>query len=178
MKKKLFGLIATVMFSNFSFASSKFDEKNSVINFLNSYYSSYNLGKSIETNVDNQCIIISEVLDKNNEIINGYIAVNKNNNELLYFVDYLRNTQEIKAMNFLNNQTDIINLKKDNKFDYFVKIDLLEEINKMNFDPQEANRFWGESCGPTWTLPTGESYQTCCYYVFWINTGCNVEVAN
>jgi hypothetical protein len=59
MKKMLFGLIATVLFSNFSFSSSTFDKKNSVINFLNSYYSSYNLGKSIETNVNYKSIVVS-----------------------------------------------------------------------------------------------------------------------
>ena len=176
MKKKLFGLIATVLFSNYSFSSSTIDEKNNVINFLNSYYSSYNLGKSIETNVNNKSIIVSEVLDKNNERINGYIAYNKDKNELLYFVDFLRNTKEIKAIDFLNNQTDIINLKKDNTFDNFIKIDLLKEIQKINFETSEVYRFWGESCGGSWTLPTGESYRTCCYYVFWINTGCEIEV--
>ena len=72
MKKKLFGLIATVLFSNFSFSSSIFEEKNSVINFLNSYYSSYNIGKSIETSVNNKSIIVSEVLDKDSKTINGY----------------------------------------------------------------------------------------------------------
>jgi hypothetical protein len=69
-------------------------------------------------------------------------------------------------------------LKKDNKFDNFIKIDLLKEIQKINFEISEVYRFWGESCGGSWTLPTGESYRTCCYYVFWINTGCDVEVAN
>lgn len=133
MKKMLFGLIATVLFSNFSFSSSTFDKKNSVINFLNSYYSSYNLGKSIETNVNYKSIVVSEVLDKNSERINGYIAYDKDKNELLYFVDYLRNTKEIKAIDFLNNQTDIINLKKDNKFDNFIKIDLLKDIQKNKF---------------------------------------------
>jgi hypothetical protein len=59
MKKMLFGFIATVLFSNFSFSSSTFDKKNSVINFLNSYYSSYNLGKSIETNVNYKSIVVS-----------------------------------------------------------------------------------------------------------------------
>ncbi len=176
MKKMLFGFIAIVLISNYSFSSSTIDEKNNVISFLNSYYSSYNLGKSIETIVNNKSIIVSEVLDKDSKTINGYIAVNKDNNELLYFVDYLRNTKEIKAIDFFNNQTNIINLKKDNTFDNFIKIDLLKEIQKINFETAEVYRFWGESCGGSWTLPTGESYRTCCYYVFWINTGCEIEV--
>ena len=85
-------------------------------------------------------------------------------------------TKEIKAIDFFNNQTNIINLKKDNTFDNFIKIDLLKEIQKINFETAEVYRFWGESCGGSWTLPTGESYRTCCYYVFWINTGCEIEV--
>lgn len=176
MKKLIFGLIASVMFSNFSFSNSTLDEKNSLINFLNNYYNSYNLGKSIETKANNQCIIISEVLDKENGTINGYVAVNKESNELLYFVDYMRNSQEIKAIDFLNNQTDIINLKKDNKFDDFIKIDLIKEIEKVNLDPDISNRkFWGTECGPTFSLEEGSCYQSCCYYVFWIENGCEVR---
>ena len=41
-----------------------------------------------------------KVLDKENGTINGYVAVNKESNELLYFVDYMRNSQEIKAIDF------------------------------------------------------------------------------
>ena len=175
MKKLIFGLIATVMFSNFSFSNTTLDDKNSVINFLNSYYTSYNLGKSIETKVDNQSVIVSEVLDKTNGTINGYVAVKKDNNELLYFVDYMRNTQEIKAIDFSNNQTDIINLKKDNKFENFIKIDLIKEIEKVNFDPSSVMKFWGEKCGPSWTTPTGECYKSCSYYVLWVNTGTYIE---
>lgn len=174
MKKLIFGLIATVMFSNFSFSNTSLDEKNSVINFLNAYYTSYNLGKSIETKVNNQSVVVSEVLDKTNGTINGYVAVKKDNNELLYFVDYMRNTQEIKAIDFSNNQTDIINLKKDDKFENFIKIDLIKEIEKVNFDPSSAMKFWGTSCGRSFSLEEGSCYKNCCYYVLWVNTGCEV----
>jgi hypothetical protein len=34
--------------------------------------------------------------------------------------------------------------------------------------------FWGTSCGPVWCLPSGQCYQTCCTYVFWTNTGCDI----
>ena len=61
MKKLIFGLIATVMFSNFSFSNPILDGKNNVISFLNDYYSSYNLGKSIETKVNNQNVVVSEI---------------------------------------------------------------------------------------------------------------------
>ena len=32
-------------------------------------------------------------------------------------------------------------------------------------------KFWGESC-TTHHYPDGD-YEWCCYYVFWINTGCD-----
>ena len=174
MKKLIFGLIATVMFSNFSFSNSTLDEKNNVISFLNAYYSSYNLGKSIETKVNNQNVVVSEILDKNNGTINGYVAVNKESNELLYFVDYMRNTQEIKAIDFSNNQTDTINLKKDNKFENFIKIDLIKEIEKVNLDPSSTMKFWGYSYGPKFSIEEGSCYRNECYYVLWVNTGCSV----
>ncbi len=176
MKKLIFGLIATVMFSNFSFSNSTLDGKNNVVSFLNTYYTSYNLGKSIETKANNQSVVVSEILDKNNGTINGYVAVNKENNELLYFVDYMKNTQEIKTIDFSNNQTDIIDLKKDNKFENFIKIDLIKEIEKVNLDPNISYRkFWGKECGSSWTTPTGECYRTCTYYVFWLENGTNIE---
>ena len=170
MKKLIFGLIATVMFSNFSFSNTTLDDKNSVINFLNSYYTSYNLGKSIETKVDNQSVIVSEVLDKNSGKIDGYVAVNKENNELLYFVDYMRNTQEIKTIDFSNDQTNIINLKKGDGFNNFIKIDLIKEIEKVNLDPSSTMKFWGTSRGPKFELEEGSCYQNECYYIFWIPT--------
>ena len=174
MKKLIFGLIATVMFSNFSFSNPILDGKNNVISFLNDYYSSYNLGKSIETKVNNQNVVVSEILDKNNGTINGYVAVNKENNELLYFVDYIKNTQEIKTIDFSNNQTDIIDLKKDNKFENFIKIDLIKEIEKVNLDPSSTMKFWGYSYGPKFSIEEGSCYRNECYYVLWVNTGCSI----
>ena len=162
------------MFSNFSFSNPILDGKNNVISFLNDYYSSYNLGKSIETKVNNQNVVVSEILDKNNGTINGYVAVNKENNELLYFVDYMRKTQEIKAIDFSNNQTDIIDLKKDNKFENFIKIDLIKEIEKVNLDPSSTMKFWGYSYGPKFSIEEGSCYRNECYYVLWVNTGCSV----
>jgi hypothetical protein len=104
MKKLIFGLVATVMFSNFSFSRSILEENNSANNFLSTYYKSFNFGKSVETKVNNQTIVVSEILDKINGTINGYVAVNRENNELLYFVDYLKNSREIKAIDFIKRK--------------------------------------------------------------------------
>ncbi len=149
--------------------------KSSANQFLDNYYSeSYNFGKSIETKANNQNIIISEVLNKKSGLISGYVAVNKENNEMVYFVDYLRETQEIKAIDFKNNKTDIVNLKKDNNFEKFMKIDLIKEIEKINNNPASAMKFWGTSCGRGFSLEDGSCYKTCCYYVLWVNTGCEI----
>ena len=69
---------------------------------------------------------------------------------------------------------DIINLKKDDKFENFIKIDLIKEIEKVNFDPSSAMKFWGTSCGRSFSLEEGSCYKNCCYYVLWVNTGCEV----
>lgn len=184
--KNLFSTILILAFfinANCLFANSNANIKNKTITlknsanlFLDNYYTeSYNFGKSIETKANSQSIIVSEIINKKSGLINGYIAVNKENNELLYFVDFLRNTQEIKAIDFKNNITDIINLKKDDKFNKFIKIDIIKEIEKVNNNPELANRrFWGTECGVSWTVPTGECYKSCCYYVFWLENGCDV----
>ncbi|TRX21337.1 hypothetical protein FNW25_00560 [Flavobacterium franklandianum] len=176
--KKIFSrilILALLLNTSVFFANSLDFGKTSMNQFLDNYYSkSYSFGKSIETKANNQNIIVSELLDKTNGIINGYVAVNKENNELLYFIDYKRESQEIKAIDFINNITDIISLKKDNKFEIFVEIDLIKEIEKVNISSASAMKFWGTSCGGGWTTPTGECYKTCCYYIFWMESGCDV----
>lgn len=183
MKKTFFGIIATVLVSVTTFASSMYKinrnvELNNVSTFLNTYYlDGHNLGKSIITKVDNQEVIVSEVLNTESNLLNGYIVVDKNNNDLLYFMDYKRDTKEINAIDFKNNVTDIINLKKDDKFETFAKIDLIKEIEKANYDPASVMKFWGTSCGAVIELPGG-NVQTCCYYVLWVNTGCETRSVN
>lgn len=184
MKKTFFGIIATVLVSVTTFASRMYEinrniELNNVSTFLNTYYlDGHNLGKSIITKVDNQEVIVSEVLNTESNLLNGYIVVDKNNNELLYFMDYKRDTKEINAIDFKNNVTDLINLKKDDKFETFAKIDLIKEIEKANYDPASVQKFWGKSCGPVFELESGANYRTCCHYVMWINTGCDQEGVN
>lgn len=165
-------LCATNIFANIKYTA----PESSVNQFLDSYYvENYSFGKTIETLVENQTIIVSEILNVDNKTINGYVAINKANNELLYFIDYKRDIKVIKAMDFKNNRTDVINLQKDNKFENFVKIDLIKEIEKANYDPSSTMKFWGTSCGRSFSLEPGSCYQNCCYYVLWTNTGCEVE---
>lgn len=167
-------VLALFLCSSFLFANPIEIGKNGV-NFLDNYYSKgYNLGKSVETKANNLDIIISEVLNKQNGLVDGYIAVNKANDEILYFVDYLKESKEIKAIDFKNNTTDVINLQKENKFEKFIKIDLIKEIERVNFDPSSTMKFWGTSCGGSFSLEAGSCYKTCCYYVFWIESGCDV----
>lgn len=168
-------ILALFLSTSTFFANSIEIGKTSISIFLDNYYSKgYNLGKSIETKANNEKIIVSEVLNKKSGMINGYIAVNKESNEMLYFVDYLRDTQEIKAIDFKNSKTDIVNLKKDNNFEKFMKIDLINEIRKINNNPDSVMKFWGTSCGGSFELEEGSCYKTCCYYIFWMESGCDV----
>lgn len=167
-------ILALLLNSSVFFANPIDFVKSGTSQFLDNYYSeSYNFGKSIETKVNKQIIIVTEVLNNSNGMINGYVAIDVTNNELLYFVDINRDSKELKAIDLKNNRTDIINLKKDSKFEDFVKLDLIKEIEKVNNNPESAMKFWGTSCGPSWTTPTGECYKTCCYYILWIENDCN-----
>lgn len=172
--KKMFLTLALVLIGVFAFAN---NEPNLKVNdFLSNYYSSYNFGRSIEIKKDNLNIIISEIINTDNGSINGYIAVRKENNELLYFVDYIRDRKEIKIIDFLSNQTDTIKFVKVLEFENFVNLDLLKEIGKINNDSNNIYRkFWGKECGPEWYTPTGECYKSCTHYVFWIENGTSLE---
>jgi hypothetical protein len=139
----------------------KLDEKKLLYNYKTLMLKFENDNKIFEKYKD--CFILLD------ETLNSILGKKNECLSIPIFIDI--NDEEVEISKSLDRYSIIDIISKYNQ-------DLASEINKMNFDPQEANRFWGESCGPTWTLPTGESYQTCCYYVFWINTGCNVEVAN
>ena len=139
----------------------KLDEKKLLYNYKTLMLKFENDNKIFEKYKD--CFILLD------ETLNSILGKKNECLSIPIFIDI--NDEEVEISKSLDRYSIIDIISKYNQ-------DLASEINKMNFDPQEANRFWGESCGPTWTLPTGESYQTGCYYVFWINTGCNVEVAN
>lgn len=169
-------LCVTNIFANPITTANYTTPESSVNQFLSKYYvESYNFGKTVETIVENQTIIVSEVLNADKKTVKGYVAINKINNELLYFVDYNRTSKMIKAIDFKNNTTDLINLQKENKFENFIKIDLIKEIEKVNLDPSSTMKFWGTSCGASFSLEAGSCYKNCCYYVLWANTGCEVE---
>lgn len=42
---------------------------------------------------------------------------------------------------------------------------------------ESGSKFWGTQCGPVWELPNGQTYQTCCYYIFWMQTSCDIVAA-
>ena len=173
--KKLFLFLSIVFCVNFTFSNTIIVEKSRVNHFLDNYYSgSYYLGKFIETKENNQIIVVSEILDLNDNSVKGYIGFNKENDEVLYLLDFNRVTQEIKAIDVKEDVTDFINLSKDNNFEKIVKIDLIGEIEKISFSPDSTLKFWGTSCGSGWSITGNDCYQTCCYYVFWINTGCEI----
>ncbi|WP_286926952.1 hypothetical protein [Flavobacterium sp. UBA4197] len=149
--------------------------KNKTTDFLDNYYPNrYNLGKSLETTVNKQTLIISEILNESGKSISGYIVTSKDYQELLYFADYKRELFEIVCYDFIQHATDLINFTTNNHFESFVKTDLINEIEKGNSSPATAMKFWGTSCGPPFSLEENSCYRNCCYYVLWVNTGCDV----
>jgi hypothetical protein len=177
MKKLVFSLIATFALTLITFANDLKSESIKTNNFLKTFYTNgFNIGKSIETNSENTEIIVSEILNIENNIVNGYIAINKKTNELLYFVNYNRESKSLNTIDFLNNEKELIDLSEGLKFENFTKIDLIKEIEKVNLDPNiYQRRFWGKECGGTYSLEPGSCYRNCCQYILWIENGCNPE---
>jgi hypothetical protein len=177
MKKLVFSLIATFALTLITFANDFKSESIKTNNFLKTFYTSgFNMGKSIETNSENIEIIVSEILNIENNTINGYIAINKKNNELLYFVNYNRESKSLNTIDFSNNENTLIYLSEGMKFENFIKLDLINEIEKVILDPNiYQRRFWGKECGGTYSLEPGSCYHNCCYYILWMENGCNPE---
>jgi hypothetical protein len=177
MKKIVFSLIATFALTLITFANDLKSESIKTNIFLKTFYTNgFNIGKSIETNSENTEIIVSEILSSENNIVNGYIAISKKTNELLYFVNYNRESKSLNTIDFLNNEKELIDLSEGLKFENFTKIDLIKEIEKVNLDPNiYQRRFWGKDCGEPYSLEPGSCYRNCCQYILWIENGCNPE---
>lgn len=44
-------------------------------------------------------------------------------------------------------------------------------------NPETGSKFWGTSCGEEWSLPNGQTYKTCCYYILWMQVSCDIVAA-
>ena len=134
------------------------------------------ISKSVTINNLNTNILVSEILIENKKV--GYIGISKSSNEKLYVVEFLYESNSVKLIDIKNNRNTIINLKSKENFDNFISKDLVKEIEEKDLkggnEQSKARPFFGESCGGCWTVPSGQSYQTCCYYIFWIESGCDV----
>ena len=123
-----------------------------------------NIGRSVSFGQGIEEYTIIEFFSKNNS---GFIVMDNNFN-VLYKVIKSENTLTIN--NCVEATTDI--LKTDNN----ISFDVFKWVNEIRENPIETNnrKFWGWSCGDSWTLPNGQCYANCCYYVFWGQVYCNV----
>lgn len=44
----------------------------------------------------------------------------------------------------------------------------MKELNVNQLENLEAGKFWGKSCGDSWSLEAGSCFRSCSYSVFWI----------
>lgn len=146
--------------------------KNEKINeFLTNYYDvDYAIGESIS--LDSQDVkIVSLTSSYQNDPI-GYVFTELNSGKFISFLDVDVESQKSTMFDFINDK-EFINddFFKSNNLNKEQSFNLVSEIERGNMS--NTKKFWGTSCGPVWSIG-GNSYQTCCYYVFWVNTGCSI----
>lgn len=49
----------------------------------------------------------------------------------------------------------------------------MKKMNENQLRNHEGGRFWGWSCGPSYTIEPGSCYRNCTYFTAWISNGTN-----
>lgn len=52
----------------------------------------------------------------------------------------------------------------------------MKKMNENQLQNLEGGKFWGWSCGSSYSIEPGSCYQNCTHYVFWMNNGTDYAV--
>jgi hypothetical protein len=52
----------------------------------------------------------------------------------------------------------------------------MKKMNENQLQNLEGGKFWGWSCGRSYSIEPGSCYQNCTHYVFWINNDTDYAV--
>lgn len=168
----------TIDHENFNENLSELNKSVKAKNFLDYHYNDgYEIIRQIEIFHEYSGYIIKEIKTKNNENRVGYIALGSENGEPYYFIDLDKNRMELVAVNFSNYDYVILNSFNSDLDKKIAKIDILKEIQNFNTNPEDRT-FWGWECGTEYSIEPGSCWVTCCYYVLWISTGCDIYNCN
>jgi hypothetical protein len=184
--------LATLVFGAVIFISCSNEEStvtpdNSLMNyritdetaFLSEFYNdSWTTGKSATVSDSLNTYNVTEIIVGTDTRARGYLVKDDNTGELLYFADVDRTNYVLKTVDLITEETETFE-QIDRHPDYSLSggFDFIKIIIDNNPQPSPTGRFWGWTCGPTWsTLPNdGDCWRTCCYYIIWRKNHC-VEV--
>ena len=121
------------------------------------YKEDCSFGTSIETSDDTDYKVLEIIVD-GDVSARGYAAKDTGTDEFLYFVDVDWTSSEITTINIVENETKIISSSG---------IDFLDYIDEVNNGLIAAERFWGWSCGPEYSIEPESCYRNCTYYAMW-----------
>lgn len=88
--------------------------------------------------------------------------------DLLFKVELNIISSKIVINDYTRNEEIIVNDSR--KIKDFSNLNFEELLNQSS----NTRRFFGWQCGLTWGTPGGGCFTTCCYYVFWVQTTCDV----
>lgn len=154
--------------------SEKLIENQKIDNVLKTYYNQdFSFGRVIE--LTNENLIVKEVVLKKNMERKGYITINKTDGSLMYLADINEITGEVVAIDYLNNETNVLNsFQVNNDGKSILNLDIIKEIKANSTTSTSERKFWGWSCGPTYPLEEGTCNRNCCYRVMGVVTSCDV----
>lgn len=153
------------------------DANSEISNFLNSFYKTdYSFGESVVTSDESKWYSITEVIIKGESSARGYVVADKFTNKLLYFADVDRVNSTLKAYDFATNDIDgFQNINTMSEYRSTDGFNIVKMVKTANANPSsKIGRFWGWSCGRTYSLEGSSCYRNCCYRVVWTQTSCDV----
>ena len=183
MKKLLLLLLVITNFTTYAFKpKTNFNEisvssTNEEINayLVKFYQSKYSFGKSTSVLDEKKSVIIlTEVILEGDKRARGYVAISKETDDFLFFVDIDRDKFEITTFDVTSNKIENFkNINKSENYNTTNEFDLIYSID--NNTNTEKIKFWGWSCGNQIILPNGDCVRSCVHYIFWIENGNDVR---
>lgn len=156
---------------NLSF--SQREESNSEVSeYLTSFYKKdFSYRESIETYDDEGYYIVTEVIVDKELSARGYVVVDKNSGDFLYFVDVDRINYVLTAVNIATSETILIsNINSASNYESTNGFDFMKIIEEYNNDSTTKRRFWGWQCNGEIEVG-GQCYRFCEYFTIFVSHG-------
>ena len=146
-----------------------------VYDFLDEYYSNadYYLGAEITTIHEDKNVNVIEVIVGEDETARGYVAINSDTEEFLYFADIDRDGFVFTVVDIATTETTTMyNINEHEDYELSEGFDLVGfgDPENPNGGGSEGRRFWGNE---TTYGPCNNGFRTSYtqHYVFWIKNG-------